>query len=161
MERVHGDDGNRRLDWTFPDLVGSLMARVPGGGVRRRAPSGSRCPPLRAGRSRGGRSAAPWSSRPDGQSRNRAGCSAAGLRRRWPSAVRRAWVSLGAAVAVVVPAAAAAAGQTTDDPFPDPIPAADGVVTVGVVEFAALPFVDGAPPRMMRLVDEPGTRRLS
>ena len=159
MERVHGDDGSRRLDWTFPDLAGSLMARVPGGGVRRRAPSGSRCPPLRAGRSRGGRSSALWSSRPDGQSRNRAGRSAAGLRRRWPSAVRRAWVSLGAAAAVAT-AAAAAAGQTTDDPFPDPIPAADGVVTVGVVEFAALPFVDGAPPRMMRLVDEPGTRRL-
>ena len=67
-------------------------------------------------------------------------------------------VRLGAAAVAL--AASAAAGQTTNDPFPDPIPATDGVVTVGVVEFAALPFVDGQPPRMMRLVDEPGTGRL-
>ena len=67
-------------------------------------------------------------------------------------------VRLGAAAIAL--AASAAAGQTTNDPFPDPIPATDGVVTVGVVEFAALPFVDGQPPRMMRLVDEPGTGRL-
>ncbi len=63
------------------------------------------------------------------------------------------------AVAMVL-AAPAAAGQTTNDPFPDPIPAADGVITVGVVEFASLPFVDDQSPRMMRLVDEPGTGRL-
>ena len=67
-------------------------------------------------------------------------------------------VRLGAAAAVL--AASAAAGQTTNDPFPDPIPATDGVITVGVVEFASLPFVDGQSPRMMRLVDEPGTGRL-
>ena len=67
-------------------------------------------------------------------------------------------VRLGAAAVALV--ASTAAGQTTNDPFPDPIPATDGVVTVGVVEFAALPFVDGQPPRMMRLVDEPGTGRL-
>ena len=53
----------------------------------------------------------------------------------------------------------AAAGLTTDDPFPEPIPT-DGAVTVGVVEFASLPFVDGAPARMMQMVDEPGTGRL-
>ena len=53
----------------------------------------------------------------------------------------------------------AAAGLTTDDPFPEPIPT-DGAVTVGVVEFASLPFVDGAPAQMMLLVDEPGTGRL-
>jgi hypothetical protein len=64
------------------------------------------------------------------------------------------------AAAVLVLAASTAAGQTTNDPFPDPIPASDGVITVGVVEFASLPFVDGQSPRMMRLVDEPGTGRL-
>ena len=53
----------------------------------------------------------------------------------------------------------ATAGLTTGDPFPDPVPAA-GAITVGVVEFASLPFVDGAPARMMLLVDEPGTGRL-
>ena len=68
-------------------------------------------------------------------------------------------VRLGAATALVL-AASAAAGQTSNDPFPDPIPAGDGVITVGVVEFASLPFIDGQAPRMMRLVDEPGTGRL-
>ena len=67
-------------------------------------------------------------------------------------------VRLGAAMVVL--AASAAAGQTTNDPFPDPIPASDDVITVGVVEFASLPFVDGQSARMMRLVDEPGTGRL-
>ena len=50
--------------------------------------------------------------------------------------------------------------QTTNDPFSSPIPAADGVITVNVVEFASLPDVDGQPARMMLLVDEPGTGRL-
>ena len=73
---------------------------------------------------------------------------------------RHGWsVRLGAA-AVMLAVSATAAGQTSNDPFPDPIPTTDGVIAVGVVEFAALPFVDGQPPRMMRLVDEPGTRRL-
>ena len=40
------------------------------------------------------------------------------------------------------------------------IAATDGVVTVGVREFATLPDVDGDPARMMLLVDEPGTGRL-
>lgn len=51
-------------------------------------------------------------------------------------------------------------GQTSNDPFPSPIPAADGVISVDVVEFASLPDVDGEPARMMLLVDEPGTGRL-
>ena len=96
-------------------------------------------------------------------------------------ALRGASVRLGAALALPLLAAAlfagagwssardaaadalrflgATAGLTTDDPFPDPFPAA-GAITVGVVEFASLPFVDGAPARMMLLVDEPGTGRL-
>jgi hypothetical protein len=51
-------------------------------------------------------------------------------------------------------------GQTTKDPFPSPIPATDGVVLVKFVEFAAIPFPGEEAPRMMLLVDEPGTKRL-
>ena len=69
-------------------------------------------------------------------------------------------VCAGFAAAALVLAASAAGAQTTDDPFPAPIPATDGVITVGVVEFASLPFVDGQAARMMLLVDEPGTGRL-
>jgi hypothetical protein len=50
-------------------------------------------------------------------------------------------------------------GQT-NDPFPAPIAAVDGVVRVGVAEFATLPDIDGVAARMMNLVDEPGTKRL-
>jgi hypothetical protein len=50
-------------------------------------------------------------------------------------------------------------GQT-NDPFPAPIPAAEGVIRVSAAEFAALPDIDGVAARMMNLVDEPGTKRL-
>jgi hypothetical protein len=50
-------------------------------------------------------------------------------------------------------------GQTTD-PFPAPIAATEGVITVGVREFASVPDMDGVAARMMNLVNEPGTRRL-
>ncbi len=50
--------------------------------------------------------------------------------------------------------------QTSNDPFPSPIPATDGVIRVDFVEFASIPDVDGSPARMMRLVDEPGTGRI-
>ena len=50
--------------------------------------------------------------------------------------------------------------QTTNDPFPAPIPAADGAITVNFRELAALPDVAGQAARPMILVDEPGTRRL-
>ncbi|HEX7119513.1 MAG TPA: PQQ-dependent sugar dehydrogenase [Longimicrobiales bacterium] len=60
--------------------------------------------------------------------------------------------------AVVLPAAPAAA-QTTRDPFPVPIVTEDATV-VDVAEFASIPDADGEPARMMRLVDEPATRRL-
>jgi glucose/sorbosone dehydrogenase len=51
--------------------------------------------------------------------------------------------------------------QITNDPFPQPIPAAEGVITVRFVEFASLPDIPGEPQpaRMMTLIDEPGTRR--
>ena len=50
--------------------------------------------------------------------------------------------------------------QTPTDPFPTPIPAADGVIKVNFVEFASIPDVEGQPARMMLLADEPGTRRM-
>jgi glucose/arabinose dehydrogenase len=51
-------------------------------------------------------------------------------------------------------------GQATNDPFPTPIAAEEGVIGVRFVEFASLPDIDGAAARMMLLVDEPGTGRL-
>lgn len=53
-----------------------------------------------------------------------------------------------------------AAAQITRDPFPDPIPATEGVIRVGYQELAQIPDFDGNPPRMMLLSDEPGTERL-
>src|SRR5262245_24913844 len=50
--------------------------------------------------------------------------------------------------------------QTSGDPFPAPLPAAEGVVRVSFVEFASLPDIAGQAARPMILVDEPGTRRL-
>ena len=51
------------------------------------------------------------------------------------------------------------AGQTAE-PFPQPIEATAGVISVALREFASLPDVDGVPARMMRLVDEPSSDRL-
>jgi hypothetical protein len=50
-------------------------------------------------------------------------------------------------------------GQS-NDPFPAPIMATEGVRTVNVREFASLPDIAGVAARMMNLVDEPGTRHL-
>ena len=50
-----------------------------------------------------------------------------------------------AAMLIAYPAVA----QVTNDPFPDPIPASEGVIVVGLEEFAALPDVDGAPARAL------------
>ena len=50
--------------------------------------------------------------------------------------------------------------QTSNDPFAEPIPARADAITVGAEEFARLPDVDGVAPRMMLLVDEPGSGRL-
>ncbi len=51
-------------------------------------------------------------------------------------------------------------GQQTTDPFPDPIETAEGVIGVRFVEFAVIPDAEGEAPRMMHMVDEPGTGRL-
>lgn len=54
----------------------------------------------------------------------------------------------------------ATAQETTNDPYADPIPAAEDAIGVQFVEFASLPDVAGAPARTMQMVDEPGTGRL-
>src|SRR5262245_56529935 len=46
------------------------------------------------------------------------------------------------------------------DPYPEPIEATQGVITVNFVEFASIPDENGEAPRLMHLVDEPGTKRL-
>ena len=61
-----------------------------------------------------------------------------------------------AALALAAPVGA----QTTDDPFPDPIPRSDDVIQVDYEEFAVLPDLEGVAARMMLIIDEPGTSRL-
>jgi hypothetical protein len=63
---------------------------------------------------------------------------------------------LAATILVAIPAF----GQSTNNPFPKPIPATDGVITVKYAEFASIPDISGEAPRMMLILDEPGTRRL-
>jgi Glucose / Sorbosone dehydrogenase len=58
------------------------------------------------------------------------------------------------------PPASGQTPSTTTDPFPSPIPTADGVIKVTAVEFASIPDADGQAARMMLMVDEPGTHRL-
>jgi glucose/arabinose dehydrogenase len=81
------------------------------------------------------------------------------------------WLRLIAAVVgallAVTPVLAQRRGQPepllpgqSNDPFPTPIPATEGVIKVNVREFASLPDVNGIAARMMLLVDEPGTKRL-
>jgi len=76
--------------------------------------------------------------------------------------MRLAALHLLAAAALVTPAACAQAARTTNDPFPQLIVANEGVITVNYTEFATIPGIAGQPqaPRMMLLIDEPGTRRL-
>jgi hypothetical protein len=50
--------------------------------------------------------------------------------------------------------------QVTTDPFPQPIAATEGVITVRFAEFATIPDFGGAAPRLMTMLNEPGTRRL-
>ena len=57
------------------------------------------------------------------------------------------------------PPPAVPAGMTSN-PFPQPIAATEGVITVTLREFAALPDIDNVAARMMTLVEEPATRRL-
>src|SRR5262245_25773435 len=63
-------------------------------------------------------------------------------------------------LAITLLMAAPLAAQSTADPFPAPIPATEGTITVSFREFAVVPDMDGLAPRMMTLVNEPGTRRM-
>lgn len=65
----------------------------------------------------------------------------------------------GTSFAVCLLTATCAFGQNID-PFPQPIAATEGVIRVGIANFATLPQVGGEAARMMLLVNEPGTRRL-
>jgi hypothetical protein len=60
---------------------------------------------------------------------------------------------------LAVACALAQSAQSTNDPFPQPIAAAQDVIRVNYVEYAQLPMDNGAP-RMMLLTAEPGGRRL-
>ena len=61
--------------------------------------------------------------------------------------------------AAAVLTASCAFGQNID-PFPQPIAASEGVIRVGIADFATVPQVGGEAARMMLLVNEPGSRRL-
>jgi hypothetical protein len=52
--------------------------------------------------------------------------------------------------------AAPAMAQTTNNPFPTPINATEGVIRVDYREFARVPDIAGQAARMMLLIDEPG-----
>ena len=69
-------------------------------------------------------------------------------------------IQVGLMMTATLMAASPLFAQTSTDPFPSPIPATRDVIRVDFVEFASLPDIDGAPARMMRLVDEPGTGRI-
>ena len=69
-----------------------------------------------------------------------------------------AWTAIVALAALA--AAPTVAAQSSSDPFPTPINATDNIIAVNVAEFATIPDIAGEAPRMMLLVDEPGTRRL-
>ncbi len=55
--------------------------------------------------------------------------------------------------------ASPAPAQRTNDPFPQPIEAREGVIRVDFVEFASIPDLEGEAARPMILIDEPATRR--
>ena len=57
------------------------------------------------------------------------------------------------------PAVPSGPGRSVN-PFTEPIPATEGVITVRLAEFASLPDVGTTAARMNLLLDEPGTRRL-
>ncbi len=50
--------------------------------------------------------------------------------------------------------------QQSTDPFPQPIPATEGAITVNVAEFAVIPDNANEAPRMMLLAEEPGSTRM-
>ncbi|MSR19558.1 MAG: hypothetical protein EXR91_01065 [Gemmatimonadetes bacterium] len=71
--------------------------------------------------------------------------------------IRRALLAF---AALTSPFAASLSAQTTNDPFPDPIGDDWAPLVVDYTEFATIPGVGGAAPRMTNVTDEPGTRRI-
>ena len=71
--------------------------------------------------------------------------------------IRRAFLAF---AALTSPFAASLSAQTTNDPFPDPIGDDWAPLVVDYTEFATIPGVGGAAPRMTNVTDEPGTRRI-
>jgi len=65
---------------------------------------------------------------------------------------------VGAAVLAV--AVSSAQQQLTVDPYSTPIETTQGVVAVNFREFATIPDIAGAAPRLMHFVDEPATKRI-
>jgi hypothetical protein len=63
-------------------------------------------------------------------------------------------------LALGLAAAPILAQQQSTDPFPDPIPADEGVIAVNFQEFATLPDINGEAARMMLLAEEPGAPRM-
>lgn len=70
------------------------------------------------------------------------------------------FIALGLGLLLTAVPAAPVSAQTSNDPFETPIPTEDGVITVGVVDFATVPDVDDDAPRLMLLTGEPGTDRV-
>lgn len=64
------------------------------------------------------------------------------------------------ALAAVFATASPLAAQTNVDPFPEPIGAGHPPIVVDFVDFAVVPGVGEASPRMTLLITEPGTHRL-
>src|SRR5687767_8449965 len=64
-------------------------------------------------------------------------------------------------IAVMLVVASAVLAQVTNDPFPTPIPATEGVIAVKFAEFAIIPSstANNAAPRIMTMLHEPGTQR--
>src|SRR5262245_41280217 len=62
-------------------------------------------------------------------------------------------------IAALLFMSSAALAQVTSDPFPAPIPVIDRVISVKFVEFATIPDFNGAAPRIMTMLHEPGTQR--
>lgn len=63
-------------------------------------------------------------------------------------------------LAALLSASPALAQSGSNDPFPTPIQATEGVIVVNFTEFATVPDVGAEPARMMLLTDEPGTHRM-
>ncbi len=83
------------------------------------------------------------------------------MRPRVTRALIIAGLALGTPPGLVSAGAQPAAGQApAADPFPTPIESTRDIVAVNIAEFATIPNAGSEAPRLMLLIDEPGTRRL-